>query len=103
VDLDQAESAVWEQLQRLAVEEVSEFEFRKSMHQLEASLVFARLQGLNVVMNLCYFEYLSKAEDYDLEIERYRAVTPHRLMEMAGGLLQPSRASVLRYVPEEHA
>jgi len=103
VDLDQAESAVWEQLQRLAVEEVSEFEFRKSMHQLEASLVFARLQGLNVAMNLCYFEYLSRAEDYDQEIERYRAVTPHRLMEMAGGLLQPSRASVLRYVPEEHA
>jgi predicted Zn-dependent peptidase len=102
VEVDRAENAVWESLERLRHEEITEFERDKSLHQIESSLVFARLQGLNMAMNLCYFEYLSRAEDYDLELDRYRAVTPAMIREQAYTILQPSNASVLRYIPTEH-
>jgi len=102
VELDRAENAVWESLDRLRHQEITEFERDKSLHQIESSLVFSRLQGLNMAMNLCYFEYLSKAEDYDKELERYRAVTPNLLRAQAEVILQPHNASVLRYVPQDH-
>jgi hypothetical protein len=100
--VDRAENAVWESLERLRHEEITDFERDKSLHQIESSLVFARLQGLNMAMNLCYFEYLSRAEDYDLELDRYRAVTPTMIREQAFTILQPSNASVLRYIPSDH-
>ena len=103
VDLDLAENAVWETLERLRHEEITEFERDKSLHQIESSLVFARLQGLNMAMNLCYFEYLSSAENYDLELDCYRAVTPAMIKEQASIVLQPRNASVLRYIPSDHA
>ncbi|MFM8838573.1 MAG: insulinase family protein, partial [Bacteroidota bacterium] len=56
---------------------------------------------LNVAMNLCYFEYLSQAEDLDGEIEAYRKVTPERVRAMGALLLKPERASILRYLPNE--
>jgi predicted Zn-dependent peptidase len=102
VELDRAENAVWESLDQLRNHEISEFERDKSLHQIESSLVFSRLQGLNMAMNLCYFEYLSRAEDYDQELERYRAVTPASIRAQADGILQPHNASVLRYLPQEH-
>jgi predicted Zn-dependent peptidase len=102
VEVDRAENAVWESLERLRHEEITDFERDKSLHQIESSLVFARLQGLNMAMNLCYFEYLSRAEDYDLELDRYRAVTPTMIREQAFTILQPSNASVLRYIPSDH-
>jgi len=63
--------------------------------------VMGRTNGLNVAMNLCYFEFLSQAEDLDREIEAYRKVTPDRVRALAAQLLKPERSAILRYLPNE--
>jgi hypothetical protein len=35
-------------------------------------------------------------------LDRYRAVTPTMIREQAFTILQPSNASVLRYIPSDH-
>ncbi|MFM7588806.1 MAG: M16 family metallopeptidase [Bacteroidota bacterium] len=101
VSIDDAENAVWEELYKIANHGPSQDELNKSLNQIEASLVMGRTNGLNVAMNLCYFEYLSQAEDLDGEIEAYRKVTPDRVRALAALLLKPERASILRYLPNE--
>ena len=101
ISIDDAENAVWEELYKIANHGPSQDELNKSLNQIEASLVMGRTNGLNVAMNLCYFEYLSQAEDLDREIEAYRKVTPDRVRAMAELLLKPERASILRYLPNE--
>jgi predicted Zn-dependent peptidase len=101
ISIDDAENAVWEELYKIANHGPSHNELTKSLNQVEASLVMGRTNGLNVAMNLCYFEYLSKAEDLDREIEAYRQVTAERVQEMAAQLLRPEKAAILRYIPIE--
>jgi predicted Zn-dependent peptidase len=101
ISIDDAENAVWEELYRLFDQGPSQDELNKSLNQIEASLVMGRTNGLNVAMNLCYFEYLSQAEDLDREIDAYRQVTPERVRAMAALLLKPERAAILRYLPNE--
>lgn len=102
VSVDDAENAVWEQLYQMANQGPSHDELTKSLNQIEASLVMGRTNGLNVAMNLCYFEYLSQAEDLDREIECYRQVTAEHVKSMAAQLLKPEKAAILRYTPSEH-
>jgi predicted Zn-dependent peptidase len=101
ISVDDAENAVWEELYKIANHGPSHNELTKSLNQVEASLVMGRTNGLNVAMNLCYFEYLSKAEDLDREIEAYRQVTAERVQEMAAQLLRPEKAAILRYISIE--
>jgi predicted Zn-dependent peptidase len=101
VSVDDAENALWNELYDIANQGTHCDELTKNLNQIEASLVMGRTHGLNVAMNLCYFEMLSQARDLDREIERYREVTPDRVQAMAASLLRPERAAVLRYIPND--
>lgn len=92
-----AEQAVWAELRRLQEELVAEQELQKNLNQIEASLVFAETQGLNVAMNLCYFTLMGDVSAINHEIEQYRAVTVRDLQVQAKQLFTPQNASILEY------
>lgn len=92
-----AEQAVWAELRRLQEELVAEQELQKNLNQIEASLVFAETQGLNVAMNLCYFTLMGDVSAINHEIEQYRAVTVRDLQAQAKQLFTPQNASILEY------
>lgn len=93
----EAEQAVWVELRRLQEELVAEQELQKNLNQIEASLVFAETQGLNVAMNLCYFTLMGDVSAINHEIEHYRAVTVRDLQAQAKQLFSPQNASILEY------
>jgi len=93
----EAEKAVWTELNRLQQELVSEQELQKNLNQIEASLVFAETQGLNVAMNLCYFTLMGDVSAINHEIEHYRSVSVRDLQAQAKLLFTPQNASILEY------
>ncbi len=75
VSLEDAEKAVWEELQIISNELIDEEELEKVKNKFESTQIFGNLNYLNVATNLAWFEMLSRAEDMDKEVENYRAVT----------------------------
>lgn len=96
-NMAEAEKAVWAELRRLQEELVAEQELQKNLNQIEASLVFAETQGLNVAMNLCYFTLMGDTSAINHEIEHYRAITVRDLQAQAKQLFSPQNASILEY------
>ena len=97
ISLEQAEEAVWQQLQELMEEEVGEHELEKVKNKFESTQIFNNISYLNVATNLAWYELIGKAEDIDLEVERYRAVSAERLKQVANQVFRRENASILYY------
>lgn len=97
VTLEQAEKAVWEELDRLKAERVDEAELEKVKNKYEATHIFGNIHYLNVATNLAWFELTGQAEDIDREVERYRAVSAERLQAKAVQTFSRDHANVLYY------
>ena len=97
VSLEDAEKAVWEELQIISNELIDEEELEKVKNKFESTQIFGNLNYLNVATNLAWFEMLSRAEDMDKKVENYRAVTSQQLMDVARKAFTRTNYSVLIY------
>ena len=97
VSLEDAEKAVWEELQIISNELIDEEELEKVKNKFESTQIFGNLNYLNVATDLAWFEMLSRAEDMDKEVENYRAVTSQQLMDVARKAFTRTNYSVLIY------
>ncbi len=97
IPLEQAEESVWQQLQELMENEVGEHELEKVKNKFESTQIFNNISYLNVATNLAWYELIGKAEDLDLEVERYRAVSAERLKQVACQVFRRENASILYY------
>lgn len=97
VTLEQAEAAVWEELQRLREEPVGEIELEKVKNKFESTQIFGNINYLNVATNLAWYELTGRAEDMEREVPRYRAVTPAMLQDRACRAFRRENACVLYY------
>nr|WP_321452997.1 pitrilysin family protein [uncultured Carboxylicivirga sp.] len=95
--MEQAEAAIHQQLNEISTTKVSDYELQKVKNKIESSLVFSEINFLNKAMNLAQFELLSKAEDINHEVEKYRTVTADGLIEMAQKTFKASNRSTLYY------
>ena len=99
VSLEEAEAAVWEELDRLREEPVDAKELEKVKNKFESTQIFGNINYLNVATNLAWFELTGEAEDIDREVDRYRAVTSDRLQAVARRAFRRENANVLYYNP----
>lgn len=97
VSLEEAEAAVWEELDNLKRVQVGEPELEKVKNKFESSQIFGNINYLNVATNLAWFELTGEAEDIDREVERYRAVMPDRLSSVASQAFRHENANILYY------
>jgi zinc protease len=97
VSLKQAEAAVWDELEALKMEKVTDDELGKVKNKFESEHIFNNIHYLNVATNLAYFELIGKAEDLNVEVARYRSVTPDQLQCVALTAFQHKNASILYY------
>ena len=98
VSLQQAEEAVWRELERLTGEPIDADELEKVKNKFEATQIFGNIHYLSVATNLGWFELLGRAEDIDLEVPRYRAVSAEQLWQVARRTFVHERSSVLYYL-----
>lgn len=95
--IEQAEQAIWEELDKLAQEPLSERELQKVKNKVEASQVFSESSVLAKAINLAYYELLGDASLINDQMTHYFAVTPQMMQQAAIGLFKPEKASVLHY------
>lgn len=98
ISLQQAEEAVWQELERLTREAVGADELEKVKNKFEATQIFGNIHYLNVATNLGWFELNGQAEDIDREVPRYRSVTPEQLLQVARRTFRHECCSVLYYL-----
>ena len=97
ITLEQAEAAVWEELERLREEPVEHRELEKVKNKFESTQIFGNINYLNVATNLAWFELTGEAEDIDREVDRYRAVSSARLNDVARRAFRHENANILYY------
>ena len=97
VTLEEAEAAVWEELERLREEPVEHRELEKVKNKFESTQIFGNINYLNVATNLAWFELTGEAEDIDREVDRYRAVSSAQLNGVARRAFRRENANILYY------
>lgn len=94
---EEAESAIWEELEKIKTLPVKDEELQKVKNKVEANLIFSRLSLLNKAMNLGYFEMLGDASLWGSEIDKYRQVSRGDILESATDLFRKEGQSTLFY------
>ena len=97
VSLEEAEAAVWDELDRLKVELVAEDELEKVRNRYEAEQIFSSTSYLNVASTMAFFELLGDAELANDDVARYRATSATQLREAATRILGRENCSVVLY------
>lgn len=97
VTLEQAEEAVWQELDKLKMVPVAEDELEKVKNRYESEQIFNNINYLNVATNLAFFELLGRAEDINQEVGKYRSVTVEQIQETARRTFVPENCNILYY------
>ena len=97
ITLEEAEAAVWQELEAMKTEDIAEEELEKVKNRYESEQIFSNINYLNVATNLAFFELIGRAEDINHEVEKYRAVTAQRIKEVAQRTFVRENCSVLYY------
>src|SRR5690606_13928202 len=105
LDMTAAERLLWNQLDILKTEIMTEAELQKVKNKVESTMVFAELSRLDRAMKLAFFEVLGNADGYNQEVDRYLAVKPIDIQRVAQEIFTPENSSTLIYYAkkQEHA
>jgi predicted Zn-dependent peptidase len=101
VTLQQAEAAVWEELNLLKEAPLPAQELEKVKNRFESEQIFSNMNYLELASNLAFHELTGQAEDLLRQVERYRAVTPAQLQAVARKTFVKQKACVLYYEAEK--
>jgi zinc protease len=102
VSLEQAEEAIWKELEKMKTVPVSEQELEKVKNRYESEQIFNNINYLNVATNLAFFELTGKAEDINEEVGKYRAVTAEQIQATSARCFVPENCSILYYKAITH-
>ena len=97
ISLEEAEKAVWEELEDLKNHPVEELELEKVKNRYESEQIFSNINYLNVATNLAFFELIGKAEDINDEVRKYRSVSSEQITEMARKCFIKTNSNILYY------
>jgi len=100
VSIEQAEAAIWEELETIKNELIPVDELTKVRNKTESTMVFSEMSLLDKAMNLAYFELLGDAEWLNLETGRYIAITAQQIQQQAQTLFRKENSSTLVYLAE---
>ena len=78
------------------------YELEKVRNKFESDQLFANMNYVDLAANMALFELLGKAEDLNLEVERYRSVRPEDIMRVAGQTFVRENCCTLYYKRKGH-
>jgi zinc protease len=101
ISIEQAEAAIWEQLEILKSTEIPADELTKVQNKTESTMIFSEMSLLDKGMNLAWYELLGDADLLNHEIDKYLEVTPADIKEQANKLFRKDNSSTLIYLAEK--
>ncbi len=100
ISLQEANQAVENEIFELIEKGVSERELRKVQNKAVSTYLFAKMEELDIAMNLCFFEMLQDAEKYNRYEQDIFNITTQKVQAVAQEILQPQKCSTLFYRAE---
>jgi predicted Zn-dependent peptidase len=97
ISYEEAEKAIWNELEKVKCGEISDVEFQKVVNKMEANLIFSETNYLNKAINLAAFELFGDVSIINKQAELYRQVTPEFLIRVANKILVRENCSTLYY------
>jgi zinc protease len=101
ISIEQAEAALWEELEKVKNEEIPADELTKVQNKTESTMVFSEMSLLDKAMNLASFELLGDAEMLNEETFKYLAVTADQIRDAAVRIFRKDNSSTLVYLAEK--
>lgn len=101
VNMEDAEKAIIEEVEKLKVELVSDVELQKCKNKIESSLTFSETDVLTKATNLAISELLGSANLINEEITKYSQVTPEKIMTQANNIINESNCTTLYYLSKK--
>lgn len=98
VTKESAEKAIWQELQKMVDELVTESELTKVKNKTESIMVFSEMSLLDKAMNLAYYELLGDAELLNIEIDKYLNITAQQIKAVAKTTFTKEKSSTLYYL-----
>ncbi|MES2063783.1 MAG: pitrilysin family protein [Bacteroidota bacterium] len=100
VSIEQAEQALWQEVEKLKTEDVPADELTKVKNKTESTLVFSEMSLLDKAMNLAFYELMGNAGNFNHESERFLAVTAQQIKEHANLIFRKENSSTLVYLAQ---
>lgn len=97
VTFEEAEQAIWTELDWLKTELLSSYALEKFQNRTEHNLEFGEMNNLNKAINLGYYELLGDAAMINEEKAKYNAITEVDIQQRSQELFQESKCSILYY------
>lgn len=98
ISIEIAEQAIWEEIEKVKKQNVSEDELIKVKNKIESVHAFSEMEILNKAMSLALAELMGDANRVNTEIEKYLAVTSEEIKNQANEILKESNCSTLYYL-----
>lgn len=97
ISMEDAEKAVWQQLDILCHELVTDYELEKVKNKFETNLAMETTDYQHNAAEMAYFEMLGDADLINHEAENYRRVTATHLRQVCRRVLRRKNSCVLHY------
>ena len=95
--MEEAERAVTEELERIKNEHVSEAELQKVKNKTESTIAFEDMTLMNRANSLAFYELLGDAQLMNQELEKYNLVTTDDILGEARNIFRDENSSTLCY------
>ena len=97
VSIESGEAAILEEIARLQQDGITDYELNKVVNRFESEHLITNLNYAETATNLAYHELIGRAEDINQEVDKYRALTPDTIRQVARNTLQEKNCSILHY------
>ena len=101
VSIEDAEAAIWEELERIKNEWIPADELTKVKNKTESTMVFSEMSLLDKAMNLAQFELYGDADMLNHETEKYQAITAEQIQKQVQRVFRKENSSTLVYLAEK--
>lgn len=97
---EEAENALLAELATIKNELLPVEELEKVRNKVESTMEFSKMSILNKAMNLAYYELLGDAYEYNLEPDKYRAITLEDIQRVAGQIFRKENSNTIIYITD---
>jgi len=97
VQMEEAEKAVGEELEKIKNEHVSETELQKVKNKTESTIAFEDMTLMNRANSLAFYELLGDAQLMNQELEKYNAITTEDIRAEARDIFREENSTTLYY------
>lgn len=102
IDVKIAETSIWNEIEKIKLEPISETELEKVKNQMMTYMRFSDASLLNKAISLAYYEMLGDAEMINQEADEYEKISTDDILKFAKQYLNTNQSNTLYYLSNSY-